>query len=119
MEQYSLGHVSTRSWVVSFKVALGKSSVRNEAFRFCSLGTARCSKPRHLTNVSCGRRVRLGVFPETAADCAHSHAVMRKCRVEYMNIDEVKALDVALVHASETGLALDSPLWIDINGRTW
>ena len=36
-----------------------------------------------------------------------------------MNIDEVKALEVALVHASETGLALDSPLWIDINGRTW
>ena len=65
--QYSLGHVSTRSWVVSFKVALGKSRVRNEAFRVCSTGTARCSKPRHLTNVSYGRRVRRGVFPETAA----------------------------------------------------
>ena len=67
MGQYSLGRVSTRGWAVSFKGALGKSRVRNEAFRVCSPGAARCSKPRHLTNVSYGRRVRRGVFPETAA----------------------------------------------------
>jgi hypothetical protein len=67
MGQYSLGHESTRSWVVSFKVALVKCSVRNEAFRVCSTGTAHRSKPRHLTNVSYGRRGQRGVFPETAA----------------------------------------------------